>query len=235
MTLEPRKRRDPSRAEPINRCTAHRRNGDQCRNSAIKGATVCRVHGGSAPQVQRAAAVRLLMAADSVAGELVRIALSKKAADGVKVQAILGVLDRAGLSARQEITIEAKVETWETRVQAAVVDWGELAALTPNGGINPDVVYAEVVQDEAHERAWDERLEAPRDAPIRQRPSEVEDRLDAMPVKPPKVKDEDELPPWVGKETGSQHAERLADEHRRRAFAADKATKGLTPRTRRKR
>lgn len=35
------------------RCTARRRDGQQCGAKAVLGATVCRVHGGSAPQVRR--------------------------------------------------------------------------------------------------------------------------------------------------------------------------------------
>ncbi len=38
------------------RCSAHRRDGGQCGAPAVKGATVCRRHGGTAPQVQRNAA-----------------------------------------------------------------------------------------------------------------------------------------------------------------------------------
>lgn len=41
------------------RCTAKNRRGVQCGNSAVPGATVCRLHGGAAPQVRRAAARRL--------------------------------------------------------------------------------------------------------------------------------------------------------------------------------
>ena len=40
------------------RCTAHTTSGRPCRNPPIKGTTVCRVHGGSAPQVRKAAARR---------------------------------------------------------------------------------------------------------------------------------------------------------------------------------
>lgn len=41
------------------RCTAHTKTGPQCRNWAIPGGNVCRLHGGRAPQVQAAARRRL--------------------------------------------------------------------------------------------------------------------------------------------------------------------------------
>jgi hypothetical protein len=44
---------------PHGRCHATARSGSPCRQPAVAGATVCRFHGGSAPQVQRAAARRL--------------------------------------------------------------------------------------------------------------------------------------------------------------------------------
>lgn len=40
-------------------CTAQSRKGARCRRSAIEGGTVCRYHGGKAPQVQAAAATRV--------------------------------------------------------------------------------------------------------------------------------------------------------------------------------
>lgn len=39
-------------------CSAKSRSGNRCRQAAIKGGKVCRFHGGAAPQVERAAAVR---------------------------------------------------------------------------------------------------------------------------------------------------------------------------------
>lgn len=42
------------------KCTATRSDGEHCKAWAIKGASVCRVHGGSAPQVKAAAAVRVV-------------------------------------------------------------------------------------------------------------------------------------------------------------------------------
>lgn len=42
------------------KCTAKRSNGEPCSSWAIKGANVCRVHGGKAPAVQAKAAARVL-------------------------------------------------------------------------------------------------------------------------------------------------------------------------------
>ena len=45
---------------PRERCHARTRTGRQCKAGAIEGGSVCRVHGGSAPQVQLAARRRVL-------------------------------------------------------------------------------------------------------------------------------------------------------------------------------
>lgn len=44
-------------------CNGHNNRGEQCGKTPIKGATVCRTHGGSAPQVRAAAEQRQLAAA----------------------------------------------------------------------------------------------------------------------------------------------------------------------------
>ena len=94
-------KRDPQRI-----CTANKSDGTHCKAYAIKGGTVCRVHGGSAPQVKAAAMKRLLDAVDPVAGELVKMAMGDKR-DSVKLAAAKDVLDRAGIGepARSEVTI----------------------------------------------------------------------------------------------------------------------------------
>ncbi len=43
-------------------CTARRRDGSPCGSYAIRGGSVCRMHGGAAPQVKHAAHMRLLEA-----------------------------------------------------------------------------------------------------------------------------------------------------------------------------
>lgn len=44
-----------ARVRQARRCSARRTNGEPCRAFAIVGGTVCRAHGGAAPQVRRAA------------------------------------------------------------------------------------------------------------------------------------------------------------------------------------
>jgi hypothetical protein len=67
-----------SEKKPTNpRCSAHsKQTGKQCGRTAIPGGTVCRYHGGLAPQVQRKAAERLadLIDPDRALRELARLA-----------------------------------------------------------------------------------------------------------------------------------------------------------------
>ena len=56
--------RGPIKAKPLHqptyRCTAHSaRTGQPCKRPPIRGGTVCATHGGSAPQVRRAATRRI--------------------------------------------------------------------------------------------------------------------------------------------------------------------------------
>jgi hypothetical protein len=66
----------------------------------MAGGKVCRVHGGSAPQVIAAARHRLLKACDPVAARLIEIAKSKLTEPKDAIVAIREVLNRAGLSAQ---------------------------------------------------------------------------------------------------------------------------------------
>lgn len=164
---------DPSTVRPmeavrVNQCTAHRKNGDRCRKASIKGATVCRSHGGAAPQVQRAARTRLLMASDDLMKALLKIALSGEE-EGTRLRAVLGALDRAGFSTKTELAVTHEVPMWEQVMQGLVFSDFD------RGGINDDptddsmekynrseagagdVIDAEVIEDEPDR--------APADAP----------------------------------------------------------------------
>jgi hypothetical protein len=78
-------------------CTAKSTtSGERCGKAAIKGGTVCATHGGSAPQVRRKAALRLLELVDPAIAVLAReMATADKSAD--RQRAANSVLDRAGV------------------------------------------------------------------------------------------------------------------------------------------
>lgn len=85
--------------------------GERCKKPPIKGATLCRSHGGTAKQIKEKAQQRLLEAADKVAARLVGIALAENTPPAVVVQAARDLLDRAGLGAAQLVELTARVST----------------------------------------------------------------------------------------------------------------------------
>src|SRR5215472_12033511 len=101
------------------RCTARRSNGTPCRAPAIRGGTVCQAHGGSAPQVQAKARIRIMMAADVVAARLITIATSKRTKHADAIAAARDLLNRAGIAPEREQTPQRSEGTvlWEEFVQ----------------------------------------------------------------------------------------------------------------------
>lgn len=91
--------------------------GNQCCNSKMKGAPVCKFHGGTLPNVRKAAARRLTLAAVEAADRLVHIALYKKnVEDRDRIKAILAILDRAGVEGKT--TVEIEIKPWQRILQA---------------------------------------------------------------------------------------------------------------------
>lgn len=107
------------------KCEAKCQDGSPCQNYAIKGSNVCRVHGGSAPQVKKKAKERLAKAAGGAAETLVELKdklkkiIEKEELEPSEIKALASearkqateILDRAGEDgapkiSRQELTGE---------------------------------------------------------------------------------------------------------------------------------
>ncbi|WP_272949910.1 HGGxSTG domain-containing protein [Mycolicibacterium fortuitum] len=104
MTPEPRASVRPQKR----RCTAHNRQGNPCGQSPVPGATVCKFHGGAAPQTLKKARERLEAAADRMAARLLGIAESENVPAYVALQAVNSVLDRVGITEPNEVTVTVK-------------------------------------------------------------------------------------------------------------------------------
>ena len=107
---------DPMHGDtPSKRCKANARTtGDQCSNPPMMGQEVCRMHGGSAPQARKAAALRLLELADPAITALSEV-VKDAPKDSDRVRAATAILDRAGLGPSSKIELEAK--RWEDVVE----------------------------------------------------------------------------------------------------------------------
>lgn len=87
-------------------CTAKRSNGEPCKGQAIQGGAVCRVHGGSAPQVRAKAAERLaalVNPAIAVLAASMRQSKDKRLA----LSAAVDVLNRNNLGGKKQMEISA--------------------------------------------------------------------------------------------------------------------------------
>ena len=81
---------------PERQCTAHRKKGgERCKNAAIRWSNVCGYHGGNAPAVKAKARLRLEMASDRLARQLLNMTTDPNVADPVKLAAIKDALDAA--------------------------------------------------------------------------------------------------------------------------------------------
>lgn len=115
-----------------------KRTGDPCNNPPVGGATVCRMHGGAAPQVRNAARVRLEMAADRMAKQLLKMAADDDVADSVKLAAIKDALDRAGLSAKTAVQVEVgPTKEYEEILTAAMTGGSRAESRAARGAEDP--------------------------------------------------------------------------------------------------
>ena len=85
----------------MSQCQARNRSGQQCGQQAIMGASVCYLHGGKAPQVQRKAKERLMLASLPAVAKLIEV-MDKADSWGEQRQAAINILDRSGLKPYNE-------------------------------------------------------------------------------------------------------------------------------------
>lgn len=103
-------------------CTARvAETGEPCGNYAIQGGTVCRMHGGSAPQTKQAAVTRMmelrLRAIGVIEGQIDDPALDP----AVRQRAAVIVLDRTGFGPSSKIEHEHEVKPYERVIAEATV------------------------------------------------------------------------------------------------------------------
>lgn len=89
---------------PYPRCSARRRDGERCTQPAMRGSTVCRMHGGAAPQVRRAAQFRLWELVNPAIAVLAREMTNPDARPAERIRAAEAVLDRAGLPRQIDVS-----------------------------------------------------------------------------------------------------------------------------------
>ncbi|ROZ43851.1 hypothetical protein EEB13_22435 [Rhodococcus sp. WS3] len=146
--------------QPARPCTAHRTNGEPCRRAAINGGNVCGTHGGRSPQVKAKARVRLELAADRMAKELLGIATADDAPAAVKLAAIKDALDRAGLSAKTAVSVEVGPSKPFEELLTEMMEGGSRAESRAARGVPDelsadwrDILDAELVDDDYLEDA----------------------------------------------------------------------------------
>lgn len=113
-------------------CKAHsRRTGEPCKNAAMNGTTVCRMHGGSAPQVRRKAAERIAEAAHDAAALLVQFMEDPKNDKPLRTRIAQDLLNRAGYTGRQSLDLSVKATPFQDAIAtgAFLVDYDDDAEL----------------------------------------------------------------------------------------------------------
>ena len=137
---------------PERQCSAHKRNGDRCKNAAIRGGNVCGYHGGNAPAVKAKARLRLEMASDRLARQLLNMTSDPNVNDAVKLAAIKDALDRSGLAAKNAVSVELGItKPWESvlenisRIVAGPRDPGTTPALAIESGTDENEIDAEII------------------------------------------------------------------------------------------
>lgn len=114
--------------------------GNRCTRPRLKGARVCRYHGGALPNVKKAAQAALATAALPAAEKLIHIALKKGGvSDADRIKAIIQILDRAGVEGKT--TIEIELPLWQKTLQGIYADVAPEGSEIPGRELEEGVDY----------------------------------------------------------------------------------------------
>lgn len=102
------------------KCIARKRDGTPCGQSPLTGSVVCRMHGGSAPQVLRKAQERIVMAQDDAASLLVKWMNDDAVPWAVRVKAAEGLLNRGGNAPGQRLEVSLDPAPWVGLIEGIV-------------------------------------------------------------------------------------------------------------------
>ncbi len=109
----------PDTLKPSTPCRATNRQGQPCGRHAIPGGTVCKFHGGGAPQVREAARRRIEMLVPMALRYQEDLLNDEAAPHAAKVRTAIDVLDRAGLKA-VDVSVQVSSEQANEALDEAI-------------------------------------------------------------------------------------------------------------------
>lgn len=148
-----KRRRELGLLPPRAYCTARKRDGTPCRQAPLAGSVVCRMHGGSAPQVLRKSQERIVMAQDDAASNLVHWMQDPEVPFSERRKCAEALLNRGGNAPGQHLQISMAPAPWELLLQGTdeidgIVAEVDTGTLRPQRMLDRAVVDGEVVADE---------------------------------------------------------------------------------------
>lgn len=137
------------RPVPQRKCKAKTTAGKPCGKYAIKGGRVCQTHGGSAPQVKKAAAKRLLAMVEPALVELQELVMQNVHLPS-KLGAIRTVLERGGDNAIGALKKQAETHDARPVINIGIKVGGIDKPIVSVGMLPPaaDVEEGEIVGDD---------------------------------------------------------------------------------------
>ncbi len=106
------------------KCAARKSNGDPCNAAPMRGSAVCRMHGGSAPQVRRKAAERLALLLDDSVSFAGRILHDEGADPALRLKAAQWIASVNGFTPgmRVELSVGPSFSDRVEEIEAAMAD-----------------------------------------------------------------------------------------------------------------